>query len=650
MNIRKWFVIATGLSLALCLGTPVLHAQAIPFDLEIGYRWLDVDGNESMYRSQIDEQSGVLLRTFTLTTVDFNGRTSLVDRFRIDGSELGAGPLGSVRIEAGRSGVYDLRLRYRTADAFSALPAFANPLLGAGIVPGQHTFDRTRTMIDADLELRPFSAVTPFVGYSRNRYDGPGQTTLNIGQDEFRLLSDVNETDEEFRIGAAFRFDRVQGQVTQGWRSFDGTESLALVPGAGGGNNPGPVAGRPVSADVITRESRTDADTPFTSMFVTGQVTSRLRLIGNYARFSAEQDGLESELASGSFASFALGRFFTGLSEDVSARAKNTTWRGGGRAEIRLTDTIDLLAGYQREHRELDGFALIHTIYRDSITFGGADRRDLEEILRAESSFERDEDVVSAALSARAIGPFGFRIGLSEARQDVTVAPDLSEIVVPGAQGGDFDRRIRTFDASTTYTRGALTLGASLRRDRADQPVLRTDYLDRDRLRFRAAWRTPGNLLRTGVTAERIDQENDRTGIGYDARSRQLGGDIELAPLASVRLRGSYSRFENDSAISIRRPENFLIETSIHTEDGEAIEAGLSLFVRKVSLDASFGRFENEGVLPFEIDRGRARLSLDLFTSGGIALEWSRDEYRESALPLADFDATRYGLYVRWRQ
>src|SRR5688500_19758029 len=100
-------------ALLLLLAAPVLHAQMIPFDAEIGYRWLDVSGNEGMYRTQINEESGFLIRRFTYATGDFDGHSTLVDRFRVDVSELGTGPAGALRIEAERAGTYRLRLAYR---------------------------------------------------------------------------------------------------------------------------------------------------------------------------------------------------------------------------------------------------------------------------------------------------------------------------------------------------------------------------------------------------------------------------------------------------------------------------------------------------------------------------------------------------------
>jgi len=646
MNMKRF--VANCLSLPILVIAFAAHAQTIPFDLEIGYRWLDLNGSSNMYRTQINERDGLLIRSFTLGTSDFEGHTTLVDRFRIDISDLGVGPAESLRLEAARSGAYRLRLGYRATDAYSALPAFANPLVGQGIVPGQHTYDRTRKMFDIDLELLPDKAVTPFVGYTWNDNQGPGQTTYHVGQDEFRLLQDLHERDREIRAGATFHFASVYGQLTQGWRSFRGTESLTLASGAGGGNNPGTVLDQPVNADTLTRTDTSHVDTPFTNFFVTGQVLTRVRLIGNYVRFAADSDGSETEAVTGSFASFALSRFFSGLSESASSAAKNTTWRGGGRAEVTVAPDIDVMAGFQREHRELNGVALIDTVFLQSITFAGFDRRDIETVLMAASSVDRDEDVWNAAISARSLGPFALRGELRESKQDITVSPDLSEIVVPGSQGGDFNRRVRTFDLNGTFTRSGLMLGTSWRRDRANEPIFRTDYLDRDRFRVRAAWSTPKKLFRAGVTAERTSQSNERE-IGYDARLSQYAGDIEVAPFEALRFRASLSQFRADSNISFRRPENFTIDESIHKEDGQAGEGGVSFIRAPFSIDASIGRFENRGTIPFTFDRNRLRLTWDFKSKTGVAAEWDRDKYDEPSPSYGDFDASRYGLYFRWR-
>ncbi|HET8774162.1 MAG TPA: hypothetical protein VFP80_10240, partial [Thermoanaerobaculia bacterium] len=607
------------LLLALCLCSAAVpaagQAPPIPIDVEIGYRWTDVSGNENVYRTQINEEEGLLIRALTLATQDF----------RVDVSDLGVGPAGALRLQARRDGAYRFNLRYRRADAFSALPAFAL---------GQHTFDRTRDVVDADLEIQRWRSIQPFIGYTWNRYEGPGTTTWHLGQDEFLLSQDLHDTDRELRAGAAFTFGPVSGQLTQGWRSFRGRETLTLAPGANNGNNANPVLGRPVDVSALTREERTDVDTPFTSFAIAGQATARIRLAGTFARFAADGDASGADDVTGSLASFAIGRFFNGLTEESSSRAKNTTWRGGARAEIALTDKVDVTAGYRREHRELDGSALIRTLYLQSVTFGGADPRDLEVVLRATNALEREEAVVDASVTMRPLTPISLRMGLSQSNLDVTVAPDLSEIVVDGGQGGTFGRRVRTFLLDGSYTAGGLTLGASLQADNADDPVLRTDFLDRNRQRLRASWKAP-RFVRLGIAADQTRQSNDRADIDYDSTLRQYTADLVVTPVQPLSLRASASRFRADSNIRFRRPENFTLADSVHLERGESIEGGLSLSWSRLSFDGDLAHFENEGSLPFELDRSRARLSVQLRDAFGIGAEWARDEYSESAFALA---------------
>src|ERR1051325_9372037 len=596
MTIRRSLALTLPLLAFALAGRAQEPAPAPPsYEVEVGVRTLDVSGSEDMYRTQINERSGVLLRSFTLLSSD---SFSFFDRLRIDAADLGAGPARSLRIEADKADRFRFRFGYRHSDAFSALSSFAN---------GQHTYDRTRDMLDADLDFLPGRAFTPFFGFSLHRLSGPGTTTYAIGGDEFRLSQDLKDREHEIRLGSGFNLGRLYGSVTQGWRSARTSESLTLEPADGGGNNADPVLGRPVVAGALTREDTAHVSTPFTSAFITGQPGKRVRLTADYARFAADSSGELAESASGAFVSFALSRFFNGLSESATSSAKNTTWRGGGRAEVALSETITAFAGYQTEHRDLQGSALINTLYLQTLTFGGIDPRDVQVILAAKSSIERDEDVLHAGAAARALGPFAVRVELRDAKQDVTVAPDLAEIVVPGSQGGDFQRRIKTLDANASYSKAALTLGAAYRRDRADEPIFRTDFRDRNRLRLRAAWKAP-KWGRAGVTAEETKQMNDQPGIDLDGKVRQYSADVEVAPHDGVALRGSFSRFQADNNILIRRPENFTTMLSVYAEDGRSGEGGVAVNLAPLSFDVSAARFRNRGSNPFDIHPARMRL------------------------------------------
>jgi len=613
-----------------------------PIEIEAGYRWSSVNGNEDLYRTQIDERSGFVVRAFTFFTPASSGFT---DRVRIDATDLGVGPARSLRIEAGKADLYKLRLGYRSFDTFSALPSFANPLFAQGITPGQHTIDRDRAIFDADLEFLPGRKISPFVGYSQSRFDGPGTTTYTLGGDEFLLGQDLDEREREIRAGAVFQLGKFYGSVTQGWRNLESNEELTLAQAASGGNSTGTVLGRSITGSAITRSSSYDVDTPFTTAFVTGELGSRVRVTGSFMRFAAESDSVSDEAAAGSFVSFGVQRFFNGFNDSISSRAKNDTWRGSARAEVSLTDRIELLTGFRTEYRELSGDTLVRSVFLDSTTFAGLDRRDLEQIVVAESALDREVDVIEAALNFRELGPFSLRLGASQSRFDYGIEPAIEEIVVPGNQGGDYERSVNSLDVVASFRKSLFTAGVAYRRDDADEAVLRTEFTGRDRVRIRAGVHTPGNMFRIGLTAEDVQQDNDQT---FDAESRLYTADAEIAPFAPLRVRAAYSRLRADSTVTFRRPETFVLDTSSNKEDGDALELGLALDFKPFTLDASASRYENEGTLPFNIDRYRARLVYDFLAHTGVAAEWSRDNYEED-VPFGAFDADRYGLFFRYR-
>src|SRR6266508_373696 len=72
MNTRT---LARWLSLPLLVVATAAFAQ-LPIDIEVGYRLTNIGGNEDMYRTQINERNGFLIRAFTMQGVS---EMSLVD-------------------------------------------------------------------------------------------------------------------------------------------------------------------------------------------------------------------------------------------------------------------------------------------------------------------------------------------------------------------------------------------------------------------------------------------------------------------------------------------------------------------------------------------------------------------------------------------
>ncbi len=639
---------ALGLAMAAALLPSVALSQALPLNVDVGFRFLDVTGNRDMYRSQVNDREGFLVRSLNLSLTELG---SVGDHLDLDVRELGAGPWGSARLQMGKSQAYKLTVTSRNTQHFSALPYYANPLSDSGVIPGQHTVDRTRNSFDLDLELLPGKMVTPFVGYSYDRYSGPGTTTYHVGQDEFQLSNDLKETNQEFRVGAAFDAGPVYGQISQGWRFFRGTEALTLAPGGGTGNLGGSIEGMNPSLTTFTRSGSTDVDTPVTNAYVAGKLWSRVKLVGEYARAKASSDDSEKEDLTGNLVSYELDRFFKGLDGTSTSKADATFWRAGGRLELNIVKGLDLVGSYVKRHRQLDGMALISDLYSSTLNLSGFDPKDIQTLIDAQTSLERTEETWDVSALARGLGPFDLRAGYSQTDQSITVNEDPSEIIVPWGQEGTWDRQIKTFHAGASFHLNNLTLTADWTRQRADQAVMRTDFHDRDQIRVRATW-APKDWVRMGGTAQGSELKNDTTGINLNGRYREYGGFIEVSPVKVLWVRLNGSQFEADSTVHYRLPYAFREADSVQSELGKGLEAAFTLDLKPFVLDAGFGRFRNDGSYPFTLDRSHATVELMLTDHVGVIGEWQNNKYTErftTQANLGDFEANRYGLYLRWK-
>ena len=165
--------------------------------------------------------------------------------------------------------------------------------------------------------------------------------------------------------------------------------------------------------------------------------------------------------------------------------------------------------------------------------------------------------------------------------------------------------------------------------------------------RLRAGW--TNKRVRFGAMAEQSTPRNKDPNFNYRSRIRTYTVDGSIAPNDKFSLYASGARYRADSHILFIRPETLLRDTSFHTEDGKSLDGGATLTFTGVTLDAGLSRFRNEGTYPFKISRLHARMTYDFTPAIGVATEWDRDRYLE-ALDFGNFEASRYGIYLRWRQ
>ncbi|HEY7113415.1 MAG TPA: hypothetical protein VIA45_10830 [Thermoanaerobaculia bacterium] len=638
------------LAAAIPAGAVFGQTQAPLPELELGYRFVDVSGNDQMYRSQINDRPGFLLRTLSWDSA--GPLDGVFDYAHVDADDLGAGPAGALRFRAGQVDTFRLNFSWRRTNLYSALPAFANPFLDEGIVPGQQTYNRSRDIYDATLEIFPGKKLTPILGFTRNVYRGPGTTTYHVGENEFALDDRVQAVDDEYRIGLAFDVGPVRGAVIQGWRRYRWTDVASLRAGAGNGNIDFPILGQPITADGIDRTTTSRVNTPVTSAWVSGTIFSRVKLVGSYIRADANGDAQSSEIDTGSFVSFQIARFFSGLDDTISAKAKTDYWRGSVRADVNLAPNVDLTAGWTEKSRTLDGLSLVTSLFVDTVTYGGVSVGDLQKLVQYDSAIDRTDRTFDATVTARLFGPFAFNAGWSQTHQDVTFSTQSSEILA-AEPGQNFTRTVNTYGAGVSYAKDGFTASADYRRDDGNQPIFRTDFTARDRFKLRGGWKWK-DLVRIGGTWQETQAHGDAPEIGYNTRVRELNADLEVGPVAKIlTFHASAGEFKVDRGILIRQPQDFDIVPEAQKEMGHTWEGGLRALWKSLTLDGAYLWMKNVGSIPFTINRVRARAEYAFNAHYGAAFEWLRDQYGEKpafdqAGSLADYNANRYGVFLHW--
>ena len=208
-----------------------LNGYNIVNSFETGYRFHSVGGNSGKYRSDINYGNGVRLLGSRLMVNSTDGHGRFFDELILTTQGLGNDPyqFSSLRIE--KNGIYRYNMLWRLNDYF-------NP--GLTISGGQHLFNTQRRIQDHDFTLLPQSKFKFFLGYTRNKQDGPALTTEQLfgsRGDEFPLFSNVRRVRNEYRLGGELQVFGLRLNWLRGWDDFK-EDTTALLRAPAEGNNP----------------------------------------------------------------------------------------------------------------------------------------------------------------------------------------------------------------------------------------------------------------------------------------------------------------------------------------------------------------------------------------------------------------------------
>ncbi|HWP85938.1 MAG TPA: hypothetical protein VNN17_12145 [Terriglobia bacterium] len=261
----------------------------------LGYRFLDLNGNQGKYNQVLNLQEG--FRVFD-TQLDFLAEepgAGWLDRFTITGQNLGGDPYPAIAAQFRKHGLYELRLGYRATQYFLDLPQ-------TSLSPNRAWHDRRRF---SDLELRytPARDLRLRFFYNRTRRDGSDLAQspffyLPLGPEVWSAFGRANrlpweiplrEEADLFGLAMDYRLKNTNLHIAQSLRSYNNPADLRGLSSA-----PLELLGPLSPSQNLVVEHWTGTTTqeiPTTSIHFDSQVLSRLQLRGGYVYSSSSGPG-----------------------------------------------------------------------------------------------------------------------------------------------------------------------------------------------------------------------------------------------------------------------------------------------------------------------------------------------------------------------
>ncbi len=160
---------------------------------ELGYRFVNTDGNSAVYDTFVNQQQGPRLLDQTLNMRSLNHEGTLFDNLFMSSFGWGGDPENATRLRVSKNKWYNFSLTFRRDQNVWDYNLLANPLNPPNsFIPVSntpHEFLTTRRMYDYNLTLLPQSKVRFRLGFNRNNMEGPSYSSYHGGTDTQLLQS-----------------------------------------------------------------------------------------------------------------------------------------------------------------------------------------------------------------------------------------------------------------------------------------------------------------------------------------------------------------------------------------------------------------------------------------------------------------------------
>lgn len=520
--------------------------------VEIGFRGLDLEGNENKYRSDLNYRRGFRVFDSSFFVRAKEGTRSFFDTFVINTSGFGADRSGATRFSLDKAGIYRFDGNFRRIAYFNKL---------ANIGRGAHTKDINHDLGDLDLTIYPIANKLEIIGgVSWDQSEGPGTWTIrgfrSNASDEWAVDVDNRTRAKDFRIGMDGELSGFNLSLLHGYRMFRDNTNFTIS-----SLNVGFHPGTPTSANtsVITsflRQMPVRGDSHYTTFNLQRTFAKRADLTTRFVYATGETKSQMTELITGrdSQNNFVdLDRF------DGSGTAKRIEKRADIGFTVRATDKFRISDSFTFDTFGIDGGgAFFAATQRRSATGAAQVVAPANNTGYRLTNYRRATNLLEAHYQVS--NRLGFHLGYRFTQREVTLERiDLTLTSPPSATNPDIRSETESNHTHTGIAGMKLaptnrwTVYADVEVGEADNAFTRVGNYKFTNLRARSRW----IWGKFGLNLSAISRDNENpsfstnpqapsnpaTGGAFisNVKNRTFSGDIDWTPVPELTVSAGYN-------------------------------------------------------------------------------------------------------------
>ena len=587
--------------------------------IDLGYRWVTgVYGSFATYRSVVDLGSGpkMLGTDFTI----LNPGKRFFDRIDVRAADWGDDPYSTLHVGVHKAKLYDFSGDYRNIAYYSNLPAFADPLLGTGLILDEQAQDTRKRISDFRLDLFPNHVFMPYLEYDHNSDTGTGIANFVANANEYPVDNLIRDSNENYRGGLRIELSHWHFKFEQGGTTFKDDQQLNA--GAGGtnyGNFYAPVLGQTLYLTSLYEAYGVRGHSVYTDASFSANAVSWADIYGTFLYSEPASTVNFTGLDTGNNILLSEVLFYTGEQNLIMAASKLPHTSANLGAEIRPFARLRLIPSW----------------FTDRMHSSGSSAG--EQTLTTASGLIPMASLLSSVLVSNS-NQAGMDVFVDATRK-VTVRSgyryvwgNASDVIFPiaelaGLEQGKIRRTVWIAGLAWRPVENA-RVNLDFEDGSSGSTYFRTSLYNYQKASARGRYRL-SSAFSLSANATVLNNQNPSPGINYDFLAHQESASLQYTPAGGKfwDFEGGYTRSTVYSNINYLDPEFLISEQSVYRDNAHTLNAMFNLNMPgwlgyKTRLSFGGSAFLSPGSNPTTFYQPAAKLSVAIRKSLSWNSEW----------------------------